>query len=306
MEINIVYWADEKYSKYTYISVLSILKNTEKTNLINCFLFTTQNNKRIKTLKNLEGFYKNFKFNSILCEKSKISKLKTSKDLKHLTYSTYYRFFVDKLEGIEKIIYLDSDTIITWDIKNLFNKDLSNNTVWVVSDSPLIFNKSYIEKLNLRHNRYFNSWVMLINLAQRKKNNISAKSIALLNKNSYKFNDQDPLNIILENQCKYLEWKYNVQTDFFYLNEKNFYNIWFNINYYEDAMKNPAIIHFSSPSKPRHLISKHPLRKEYDKIVRFAIFTNISHWKIFPIRLKDIFIVIIHTMKDFLFSNLQR
>jgi lipopolysaccharide biosynthesis glycosyltransferase len=66
----------------------------------------------------------------------------------------------------------------------------------------------------------------------------------LLSKRVFKFNDQDVLNIVLQDQCKWLPWKYNMQTDYF-IDDEQFYEIGFDKSYYKNAIINPVIIHFT-------------------------------------------------------------
>ena len=301
MEINIAYWANENYSEYAYISVLSAIKNIDKSDTINCFLITTLDNKRIEIFKNLKNIYSNFQFNPIIINDNKIKNIQMSKE-HHITYHCFYRFYINKIKWIKKIIYLDCDTLVIWNIKNLFNKDISKYTVWVVSDVPHIEVKKRIKTLNL-NKRYFNSWVMLINLDKRKENKISEQWLKLIKENTYQCWDQDALNIILENQCKYLEWIYNVQTEFLELNENNFHNIGFDKDYYDIAVKDPKILHFTLAWKPRDLLNNHPRRWDYDKMRRFSIYIRLIHFLNPQITIKDFIIITLHTFENILFPK---
>jgi len=296
MEINVAYGANESFSKHTYISLLSLLLHSNKKDIINCFFFTVKNNKRTTLIKNLENSFRNFKYNEIICSEDKLEGLKTSNRLKHVNIYTYCRFFISTLKWIEKLLYLDSDTIILQDVNTLYNEDINDYIVWVVSDIPNDFILQVKSELKLKGDHYFNAWVMLINLKKRNEKNISEKCLSLLSANSYPCNDQDSLNITLESNCVYLDWKYNVQTWFFEKYEK--YELWFNKEYYKKAVKNPFIIHYTWCSKPRFLLDNHPYRHCYDKMVRFAIFVNLKIFRLYPIQCKDFFILCLHTIEN--------
>jgi len=293
MEINIAYWANENFSKHTYISLLSLLLNLEKSNTVNCFFFTVKNNCRSKSIKKLEKIFRNFKYNEIICDELEIKTLKTSKQNKHLNHHTYYRFFIEKLEKVDKILYMDSDTIIVNDIVWLFNEIITDKIVWVVSDCPSLFVKKLIDDYDIKNNKYFNSGVMLVDLKKWKKNNISEKCLNLLKENSYPCNDQDPLNIILENSSKRLDWKYNVQSWFFDINDSNFVYIGFDKNYYYDAIKTPVVVHFAWSCKPWQLTDNHPFRTKYDYIKLLSFIYGLR-WGEFLLPFWDFLIILVH------------
>ena len=298
MQINIAYWVNEKYTKYAYYSILSLLNNVNKQNHINCYLITTKNNKYSKYIYNLENVYPFFKFYELVVN-DWIKNIPTT--LPHLDYSTFFRFSIDSLiKWVEKIIYIDADTIITNDISELYNIDLDWNIVGVISEWP---EKSFlrnIERFSLLQKKYFNAWVMLIDIQKWKNFKVSKKCIELLKKNRYPCDDQDPLNIILQNNCKWIDWKYNVTSWYFMDNKENFCNIWFPEKFYLDAIKNPVIIHFTWSIKPWHLLSIHPFTNEYDNTVLKADKIENSEQ---IISIKEILIAYIHKFEFRIFPK---
>ena len=125
--------------------------------------------------------------------------------------SMYYRFIISKLlyNITDNILYLDSDILCLNSFENLFHQNFSSNIAGVVSDHDSMLN--YAQKaFNLNSNYYFNSGFLIINLINWEKNNISDKAISLLlNKNNFKYYDQDVLNLLLANKTLLLEKKYN-------------------------------------------------------------------------------------------------
>lgn len=123
----------------------------------------------------------------------------------------YYRFIISKLlyNITDNILYLDSDILCLNSFENLFHQNFSSNIAGVVSDHDSMLN--YAQKaFNLNSNYYFNSGFLIINLINWEKNNISDKAISLLlNKNNFKYYDQDVLNLLLANKTLLLEKKYN-------------------------------------------------------------------------------------------------
>ena len=66
MKINVVYAVNEKYIRYAYLSILSILKNINMYNTLSCFIILPHENKYISILRNLEKKINNFKLNVVL------------------------------------------------------------------------------------------------------------------------------------------------------------------------------------------------------------------------------------------------
>lgn len=106
-------------------------------------------------------------------------------------------FFQDliNLTDVEKLLYLDADTIVVSDIKDAFNH---SNPINAVLDSCL---QKRVDKMNLTN--YFNSGVLLFNVKEWISEKCQDKVIDFLKKNTQielEFPDQDLLNFAL---CSY-------------------------------------------------------------------------------------------------------
>ncbi len=266
MQINVVYAVNESFLKYTYLSLFSILNHLWKNNTLWCYIITpVKNNKYITKMKNLPKQFINLKIQIINIDNEDFKNISVSKltTTWHIDYSTYYRFSIDRIEWINKIIYIDADTIINGDISSLFKEDLEDKIVGVCSDMPKEYMGTHIKELKLKKKQYFNAGMLLINLDKWKQFDVSKKCLSLLSKRVFKFNDQDVLNIVLQDQCKWLPWKYNMQTDYF-IDDEQFYEIGFDKSYYKNAIINPVIIHFTWwITKPWNIFSWHPYRNKY-------------------------------------------
>jgi lipopolysaccharide biosynthesis glycosyltransferase len=69
---------------------------------------------------------------------------------------------------------------------------------------PKEYMGTHIKELKLKKKQYFNAGMLLINLDKWKQFDVSKKCLSLLSKRVFKFNDQDVLNIVLQDQCKWL------------------------------------------------------------------------------------------------------
>nr|WP_173813049.1 glycosyltransferase [Dendrosporobacter quercicolus]NSL49868.1 hypothetical protein [Dendrosporobacter quercicolus DSM 1736] len=130
---------------------------------------------------------------------------------KCLPLPTYFRFFIPfVLKERDKLLYLDEDILCLQEISELVHLDMGKHLAAVVSD-VLSVARRQSEALNLQSECYFNAGVLLINVHQWLKQNISEKALSLLSDRSknYVFLDQDALNLILDNAKKILPQKWN-------------------------------------------------------------------------------------------------
>ena len=115
----------------------------------------------------------------------------------HFSNAALYRIFMAELlpESVNQILYLDGDTLIDLDIKELFKMY-----------SHSIFS-ARIENFDTG---YFNSGVFITSLQYWRENNITNKLISYLIDNPHSiYKDQDSLNSFFREQNEPLATKYN-------------------------------------------------------------------------------------------------
>lgn len=127
------------------------------------------------------------------------------KNVYHFSIVTYYRLFIASLfPECDKAIYLDSDLVVTGDISELYNYDLGDNILGAcpeefVQNTPEF--RIYAEKaLGVDPDTYVNAGVLVMNLAQFRKNKIEKKFIKLITK--YDFDLLDPDQAYLNYLCR--------------------------------------------------------------------------------------------------------
>lgn len=166
----------------------------------------------------------------------------------HISLEAYFRIHIPELlsQDVEKVIYMDPDTIIKEDIYDLWNIDISDYYLgaveWAFGD-----NRMSILSIPEQYG-YFNAGVLLINLEKWRKENVAQRVWDFLNNNPDKIRhmDQDALNAILYDGRLTLDPKWNYTTGHLLLLRLDI---------------KPAIIHFSGPRKP--WTQGHPLEDEY-------------------------------------------
>lgn len=131
-------------------------------------------------------------------------------DLKmHLYKLSLHKF----IEINEYILYLDTDTIITGKLTDLFNTDIKSFPIAAV---PQFMASKYKDKIGMRNKSlYFNSGVLLINYKYDLTKEIF--DVILFDKAPIigsRYVDQDKLNLAFENNFFILEKKYNTIVEF--------------------------------------------------------------------------------------------
>lgn len=215
--INVFFSVDDNYLSCAYVSIYSLIKNANKSYNYNVnILYDSETlcEESKKVLNKLSNDNTEIKF---CCVDSYIEKIKSkfiTRD--YYTNTIYYRLFIPNiLKQEEKAIYLDCDTIITGDISELYNVDVTGKILAACSDEAVIAIKvfqDYTEQvIGVNHYLdYFNSGVMLLNLKEFNKQNLYERFLKLLDE--YPFvvaPDQDCLNVICKDKVVYLDKGWN-------------------------------------------------------------------------------------------------
>lgn len=204
--IHLAFGIDANFTIGAGVLIYSILQHTKRT--IVCHIFTdTIKEEDINRFKQLYKQYNN------ICIKIYYINTKNF-DLLPTAYiwskAMYYRFLISTYLSttIDTILYLDSDILCLNNFDSLFDININKYIAGVVPDNSYMIN--YAKKaFDFDNSYYFNSGFMLINLKKWHEEHISTKAIDLLTKQSFKYFDQDVLNILLTNKTLQLSKKYN-------------------------------------------------------------------------------------------------
>ena len=159
----------------------------------------------------------------------------------------------------EKVLYCDSDIIYENSIDSIFTIPSEKKAIFAVFDSfsqELLYDKkrySYVvDYLKINPEKYFNAGVILYNIKNIDQNDYNARLYSVFNSlNNLWFLDQDILNIIFENNVKFLSLKYNFQLNIpiYLFSHFNSYEKFF-IDDFILSEQEPIILHFSMSEKP--------------------------------------------------------
>lgn len=207
--IDIVFNCDDNYSKYLDVVINSIKSNT-----------------REQCTFHIIGL--DYHKNHICYPAPDINILHCKKQFSHISPSALYRLFIPKIINVNKIIYIDVDTVVLADIKELW--DMPCKYISACKD-PLSDYHSY-KKLKINKNHYFNTGVLLMNLEAIRQDKNYLSNIIEASKNPYiSLSDQDIFNIAFDLDLLPPEW--NV----------------FSKDYGQKYIENPKILHCCGKDK---------------------------------------------------------
>ena len=210
------------YSKFVGTTMLSLLENSSAPPQSTCVHILhdntlTQDNrdKFIYVAGRYNQLVKFYNVDELCPEKvAEISDILAVTAKMRFTIGAYYRFFIPYVlpPEIEKIIYLDGDIIVTLDIKDLWQIELGDKVLGVVTRHAQLLklpkpgSTIYYESPN-----YFNSGVLLMNVkAFREEENHLMDTIKYMVENNPKFAmDQEILNQCFAEQTVHLPAKFN-------------------------------------------------------------------------------------------------
>lgn len=208
----------------------------------------------------------------------------------HFSVETYFRFFLPEIfKEEEKIVYVDCDTLILKNPKELFDKILGDNYIGAARELEIVREiqtngrkvKQYMtEVLGLKNPLdYIQAGCLIMNLKKMREDDVLSKLLQTLEKiKTPKYVDQDIFNIVCEEKVVFLEQNWNyawylplVDSEYYeHLGEP--YN-----EMYQNARKNPYIIHFagrefkpeSYPKQPEaQLFLKYALNSPFEEFFR--------------------------------------
>lgn len=190
--------------------------------------------------------------------------------LAHYTLDIYTRLWVHEFfpPGIDRVLYLDADLVVTGSIAPLWNADLGGALLGAV-DIP--GSDRGVAMLGMRaEDGYFNSGVLLIDVAQWRATRANEEVLAYMRANPVLGGnpvfDQDALNACFYSRTKRLDYRWNVIRPFFHapptlpLEPSELMTI----------CREARIIHFNGGSKPWSYFCDHPRRSEYRKYLRMT------------------------------------
>ena len=185
-------------------------------------------------------------------------------------------------DGIDRILYLDCDTIITGDISELEDVEFNGNIAMGVKDC---IGGTYKKNVGLDEDSpYINAGVILFDMKALRKIDIHTDIENYMNKYEKLINyaDQDILNGMFKGRIGELNPKFDVMTIDIVHTYEEIQKLRRPSNFYkkeelEDATINPVIIHYTTNMlvvRPWFTNSDHPFAGEFKKYMGMSVWKD--------------------------------
>ena len=281
--MNIVYISNEKYVPHLAASMCSVMENNESEKEIVFYVVSTgMTEDSTNKLAKLCDHYDRRMLTYDLSDLDKKISPEGQPFLKKFDISILGRFFLGEImpANIDKVLYLDCDTIITGSLHELYDILPKEDIILAAVQEPTIY-KSTKRIIALKDSDpYFNSGVLLIDMNMWRRLNIDIRLrnyFESISKESI-FADQDAINGLL---CGYIESvhpKYNFFTNYKYFRWSTLAGMspaykTVSKDEFDEAKASPVVIHYAGDERPWIRGSRNPYRKEYNK------YLSLTEWR---------------------------
>ena len=242
--IPIFFTIDDGYAPYLHVALISLIKNASKDRRYKIIVvYQELNEENRNNLAKLVEDYPNFEMEFKFMKQSLdmiTDRIENRLRSDYFTMTIYFRIFIpDMYPEYNKAIYIDSDIIVPGDISELYDTDMHDNLIGVVTDGSVNdvpeLQRYMTESLGLKLGDYFNSGMLLMNMKELRNVHLAEHFLYLLNK--YHFDcvapDQDYLNSMCYGKIEYLDSCWDAMP-----------------NRNKPEIENPKIIHYNLFDKP--------------------------------------------------------
>lgn len=275
--MNVMYAADDNFAEIMGISIMSLLESNRDVDDITFYI--VEDGIGTENMKKLTSMIEQYQRKVIFIQKPDIRGI-LGVELKTLRWSdsTYSRLFLKELfaenADVEKLLYLDCDTLIVDSLQELWNIDISDYPGAACLECMSNMHKHIIGAK--KTDNYVNTGMIFLNVKRWLEENIQDVCGDFIRKYKGKteYVDQGVINGTVSTRFKLISPKYNLTAlayDFTY-EEMQIYRkpqFGYSKEEWEDAIKAPVVIHFTTSFlsiRPWYKGSKHPyadLWKEY-------------------------------------------
>ena len=169
--IPISFCSDNKYISFCYTSMLSVLDSKQIFSFIIFYIIIPKGFKK-KNIRFLESLYEQYEYFNItfLLMDDRWNNAFTAR---YLTIHTYFRYSLAELiPKLNKIIYIDVDTICLTDLSNFYNLNFKGKV--------LLGRGLHVNKINNQSYYTINAGILLLNLKEMRKMKIEKKLLNIM------------------------------------------------------------------------------------------------------------------------------
>lgn len=270
--MNVVYVSNDNYARHLAVSMTSLFDRNRDVREITVYILsvgiTSESQQKLQSIA--DGYGRSLE----IIELNDIeSRFDYDIDTRGFDISAMGRLFVGQLlpESVERILYLDCDTVVVQPLKKLWKLDLDGHVLAAVME-PTIYEAVKSEIGLGEQDPYFNSGVLLIDLKRWREDRVQEKLLDFYGeKNGSLFAcDQDTINGALKGEILSMAPRYNFFTNYRYFSYKELtahadtYKA-VSKEMFEEAKRHPAIIHYMGDERPWIAGNRNHYRRAYEK-----------------------------------------
>ena len=275
--VNVLYQSDDNYARYMGVSLYSLLKNNKETEELNVVIVDdhiSEENKGI-IARMVDSFGRRvvwidadwIRNETLAAEWPKYNSFRKNTNC-------FLKYFIfDKLVelGMERIMYIDSDSIVVGPLGDLFTMDMDGKAIGMTR--CCLVTEAYRKAIGFDDDSpYFNAGMNLFDVKEWAGRHYPEKLIERANTSRvYSTVDQDLLNFTVKGDVLDLGLKYNYQCMHEAFRHPKYSRHYHPYLYYDDAEVESAtndrrIVHFMRfcGEYPWNTKSHHPSKSEYE------------------------------------------
>lgn len=248
--LNVLYAFDNNYAPFAGVSILSLLSNNTDIDTIRVYavMDNVSDENKDKLVRTINKYSREL----ITVDASEINKLLMELGVPKYrgSYSTHYRKFFHLYlpKDIDRILYIDSDSIVPGSLFELTQKDFEGKCVMASLDT---LGGRYKRLLGYQPGEhYYNAGVSYFDVKAWGERGYADKLINhILNVRAKYCNpDQDLFNLVVKGDALTIGPEYNFQPAHRVYDDKTFFMVYPRTGYYtevevEHARQNPVILH---------------------------------------------------------------
>ena len=227
--VNIVLITDSRYTPPTQVAISSAIKNKCPNSTYNYYIITENttpaDNAALLRLKNLAPDTVNI---TLIPQPEPDLPFDNMQRFLQYKVGMHKIFLPNILKDLDKVIYMDGDTLVLKDLRSLFNIDVKDVYAAVAKDGIYYrFPKEMAEMGLDKRGFYFNSGVMLYNLALQRQDDIVNQLVDYIKTHEDFYGDQDVLNVVFGDKLKLMSYRNNCISTFFEADDLDFLSTYF-------------------------------------------------------------------------------
>ncbi len=160
--------------------------------------------------------------------------------------STWYTVLLaEALPHLDRVLWIDADAVALAPLAPLWETDLGGAPVGAVTNVIQPDHVFHVERLGVAPGRYFNSGVLLFDLAALRAGGTGAELLAVARSRELPWADQDALNVVLHDTRRDLHPRFNAMNSLHAMPEVAAAAV--GEEAAEEARRRPVIRHFEGP-----------------------------------------------------------